>query len=175
MQNLLNQNTLNTRKVVPCLSIFVMLLMSASAQAVNIEYDFGAGVSADNNHIVGSSDLTYSLRGGLVANQHHRFLATYTHSGSSDLSKYLFSYDYLHPIGSGKTFNLLTGLSAGYKYQDVASLSDKGTVVYGGQIGLNYRMIKQLSTEIGYKLLSTSKQESASFNDEIYFSIDYHF
>ncbi|CAB1257808.1 Uncharacterised protein [Vibrio cholerae] len=64
MQNLLNQNTLNTRKVVPCLSIFVMLLMSASAQAVNIEYDFGAGVSADNNHIVGSSDLTYSLRGG---------------------------------------------------------------------------------------------------------------
>ncbi|HDI3146210.1 TPA: hypothetical protein PMB22_003674, partial [Vibrio cholerae] len=98
----------------------------------------------------------------MVANQHHRFLATYTHSGSSDLSKYLFSYDYLHPIGSGKTFNLLTGLSAGYKYQDVASISDKGTVVYGGQIGLNYRMIKQLSTEIGYKLLSTSKQESAS-------------
>ncbi|HDI3264812.1 TPA: outer membrane beta-barrel protein [Vibrio cholerae] len=166
---------LNTRKLVAGSSILAMLLISATSQAAKIEYDFGLGVSADNNHILGSSDLTYLLRGGVITNQKNRFLATYTYSGSSELSKYIVSYDYLHYVGAGKAFSLFTGLSGGYKYQDVAGISDKGTAVYGGQIGLNYRLTKQFSTELGYKLLSTSRQEVGSFNDEVYFSLDYHF
>lgn len=156
-------------------AITLLILSAASAQASDLEYNVGLGLSADNNHILGSSNETYILRAGVIADESHRFLGTYTFSNESKLSKYMGSYDYLYSLDNAKKFNLVTGISVGYKYQDAKGLDDKGHYIYGGQAGFNYRVTKNISTEIGYRLLNTSSQESGSFNDEAYLTLDYIF
>ncbi|EAS43641.1 hypothetical protein C9J48_01540 [Photobacterium profundum] len=157
----------------------VLIMLSAAAatqvQASDLEYSAGLGLSADNNHLVGSSNETYIFRAGVIADESHRFLGTYTFSNNSKLSKYMGSYDYLYSLDDAKRFNLVTGVTVGYKYQDTKALDNKGHYVYGGQAGFNYRITKNISTEIGYRLLNASSQESESYNDEAYLTMDYIF
>lgn len=142
--------------------IALTLLSATSVQASGLEYNLGLGVSMDNNHIIGSSDETYVLRAGVIAQENHRFLGTYTNSSDSKLSKFLTSYGYLYGLDSAKRLNFITGVTLGYKYQDVDSLDNKGHYMYGGQAGLNYRFTQNISTELGYRLLSASNYERDS-------------
>ena len=155
--------------------LFALLLLPCLSHAKNSDYIVGAGLSADNNHVLGSSKETYVLRGGVITNDTHRFLGTYTYSNESKLSKYLGSYDYMYGIGASGRLNTFIGLSAGYKHQNINTLSGKGAYVAGGQVGVNYLFTQSLSTELGYRVLNGSMQEDESMNDELYLTLDYRF
>ena len=155
--------------------LFALLLLPCLSHAKNSDYIVGAGLSADNNHILGASKETYVVRGGVITNDTHRFLGTFTYSDESKLSKYLGSYDYMYGLGASGRLNTFIGLSAGYKYQNIDTHNNKGFYVVGGQAGVNYLFTSSVSTELGYRILNGSTQEDEWLKDELYLTLDYRF
>ncbi|PQJ47108.1 hypothetical protein BTN99_08915 [Vibrio campbellii] len=155
--------------------ILLLLLLPFFSNAKNVNFTVGAGLSADNNHIVGSSSETYVLRAGAIRRDTHRFLGTYTYSDESKLTKYLGSYDYMFTLDSRRRWNPFAGVSMGYKKQDVDISDNNSFYVIGGQAGLNYRFSKHASTELGYRVLSGGTQEDESMKDELYWTLDFKF
>lgn len=160
-------------------AIVLLMLSATSAQASELEYNIGFGLGRDNSQFSDSNMTdTYIFRAGVIANESHRFLGTYTFSNTSRLSKFIGSYDYLYSIDDEKKFNLVTGVSVGYKEQNGWGRDyweNSSDYVYGGQVGLNYHITKNISTEMGYRLLNDSKNDWIAFDDEIYLTLDYIF
>ncbi len=155
---------------------FALLLLPFLSHAKSSDYVVGAGLSADNNHILGgSSKETYMLRAGIINNDTHRFLGTVTYSSESKLTKYLGSYDYMYGLGSSGKFNTFIGISAGYKHQDIDTPDNNSFYLFGGQAGVNYFFSESWSTELGYRVLSGSTQEDEWMKDELYMTLDYRF
>ncbi|EDP59745.1 hypothetical protein [Vibrio sp. AND4] len=153
--------------------ILPLLILPFFSNAKSVNFIAGAGLSADNNHIIGSSSETYVLRAGVMSRDTHRFLGTYTYSRESQLNKYLGSYDYMFTLDSRRRWNPFAGVSLGYKTQDADISGNNDFYVIGGQAGLNYRFSKNVSTELGYRLLSGSTQEDEAIKDELYWTVDF--
>lgn len=179
-------------------TLIATALLSTSALAADVQWFAGAGAGWQQDSIKGdahkdSDDVTWQLRGGAILNDHHRFAGTYSYkedkfnvlgdSVKQEQHMFLASYDYLFPVGNSGKFNLFAGLSAGVADNKIAGDS-QSDFVWGGQVGAEYRLTQNWSTELGYRYLdqdyentgpSIGQNFSLDDTQQLYLSIDYRF
>jgi len=130
---------------------------------------------------------TFQLRGGAVINDAHRLSATLGRTAAKDNFEHSFgllSYDYLIPVSSSGNAKVFVGGSVGQMHAELKDravpyaddISEKG-YVYGLQTGLNYKMSKNFSTEVGYRYLKHESNNTLDLDatGQLYLSVDYTF
>jgi len=165
-------------------------LVCSSAQALEIDYFAGAALGYQTDSIAGavkkdSEDLSYQGRIGMIIENHHRITGTFGYmedkfsaSGSQykqEQYSWLVSYDYLFPVH--QNVNVFAGVTTGVNDNKIAGRASTD-FVWGGQVGMQYKWSKHLSSDLGYRYLEQDYSESGieiENSQQVYLSLDYRF
>ncbi|MGR5063782.1 porin family protein [Photobacterium sp. DNB22_13_2] len=138
-----------------------------------------------------AEDMTYQLRGGVVINEQHRLMGTYSYFnddvngllGEREQTQNMFlaSYDYLIPVH--QKINLFAGVSAGFadnefKHKATGVTVDSTDFVWGGQVGAQYKINNSWSTDLTYRLLDQDYDKLGNeidYTQQVVWSVDYKF
>ncbi|GLS84338.1 outer membrane beta-barrel protein [Paraferrimonas haliotis] len=164
-----------------------------------------APANADiNSGSTSERDGFYELKAGMYfgdATQHRATLSYSVNDGkihSLNNTKFeqrniLASYDYLIPLSADNRLSAFIGATIGSANSKVhtADVGSSNDFVYGGQVGLNYRVTQAVSAELGYRYLKQDYSSStlpevsptsfdyAAFDinnsQQLYLGVDYRF
>ncbi|WEM45189.1 porin family protein (plasmid) [Photobacterium sp. DA100] len=153
-----------------------------------VKQDFGNSQLTSSKNAEG---MTYQLRGGVVINDQHRVMGTYSYF-SDDVNgllgerkqtqnMFLASYDYLIPVH--QNINLFAGVSAGFadnefKNKATGFTADSTDFVWGGQVGAQYKINNNWSTDLTYRLLDQDYDKlgnEVDYTQQVVWSVDYKF
>lgn len=185
------------KKLVVASTLILSTLAATPALANNTDWFIGGGIGYQNDKIERSGmlysnknveDASYQFRGGAIINDQHRFTATYSYYESkfdgifaNDYTQnmYLASYDYLIPVH--QKVNLFAGATMGYsdtKIKNTLSSNSSTDFVWGGQVGAQYKLSNNLSTDLTYRYLDQDYQKGVNkidYTQQVVWSVDYKF
>ncbi|MGF1703121.1 porin family protein [Photobacterium makurazakiensis] len=184
-------------------TLILATLSAAPAFANNVDWFVGGGIGYQNdsikqegifnNHSKNTESATYQLRAGAIINDHHRVTGTYSYfddkytSGVTGLENkqtqnmFLASYDYLIPVH--QNINLFAGVSAGFADNKIETgllgmKADSTDFVWGGQVGAQYNIDNNWSTDLTYRVLDQDYDKLSNkvdYTQQVVWSLDYKF
>ncbi|MGF1683901.1 porin family protein [Photobacterium minamisatsumaniensis] len=182
-------------------TLILATLSAAPALANNVDWFVGGGIGYQNDSVkqdIGgfkssnnAEDVTYQLRAGAIINDHHRVTGTYSYFsddingllGQRELTQNMFlaSYDYLIPVH--QNINLFAGVTAGFadnavKNKATGFKADSTDFVWGGQVGAQYNIDNNWSTDLTYRVLDQDYDKLANkvdYTQQVVWSLDYKF
>ncbi|KLV05512.1 outer membrane protein H1 [Photobacterium aquae] len=181
-------------------TLIIASLSAAPAFANSSQWFVGGGIGYQNDrveqtilneHKKTNEDVSYQLRGGVIIDDHHRITGSYSYfedkfehallglDTKQKQQMFLASYDYLLPVH--QNINLFAGVSAGMAYNkfetDFAANSSTD-FVWGGQVGAQYNIGNNWSTDLTYRYLDQNYNEGMTkvdYTQQVVWSVDYKF
>ncbi|CAH0533105.1 hypothetical protein VST7929_00958 [Vibrio stylophorae] len=168
------------KKQITIASLLAASMMAAPAMAANMDWVVGGGIGYQNDDVSGQfeqngEDVAYQLRGGMILNDHHRFLATYNYMDKSEQNMFLASYDYLYPVFD--QVSLFAGVNMGVSDSEIHNESSTD-FVWGGQVGATYAITDSWSTDLTYRYIAQDYDEQNTEIDnsqQVMLTVDYRF
>ncbi|MCQ1058047.1 porin family protein [Photobacterium sp. ZSDE20] len=181
-------------------ALILATLAATPALANTTEWFVGGGIGYQNDKVEqdfilahpskNAEDVTYQFRGGAIVNDQHRFTATYSYfedkyngalgfENKLTQNMYLASYDYLIPVQ--EKVNLFAGVTMGYadnKIKTDFGSNSSTDFVWGGQVGAQYKLSNNLSTDLTYRYLDQDYKEGLNqidYTQQVVWSVDYRF
>ena len=182
-------------------TVIISALSATPALANNADWFIGGGIGYQNDAVKqdfgvadsskNAEDMTYQLRGGVILQDQHRLMGTYSYFsddvngllGERKMTQNMFlaSYDYLIPVH--QHINLFAGVSAGFADNTMKNKTsgvevDSTDFVWGGQVGAQYKIDQNWSTDLTYRILDQDYDKFGSevdYTQQVVWSVDYRF